>query len=87
MNLVDLISKESKTGQEQVLSKTLKVLVKEKEEPGKELKLIGKMGGNPLCVTVGKSSEKPSPLVISSELLGRIQKKLNCSERKLLILA
>ena len=30
MNHVDLISKESKTGQEQVLSKTLKNLVKEK---------------------------------------------------------
>ena len=87
-NLVDLIAKESTSGQEQVLSMSLKALVNEKGgEPGKELKLTGMMGGNPLCVTVGKSIEKPNPLILSSGLLGRLQKKLNCSERKLLMLA
>ena len=87
-NLTNLIAKESTTGQEQVLSESLEALVNEKGgEPGEELRLTGLKSGNPLCITVGKSTERNSPLLLSSELMGRLQKKLHCSERKIVMIA
>ena len=84
-NLSVLIGKETATGQEQVLGESLKNLAGVKgAEPGEELRLTGLRGGNPLSVTVGKSTEKPDPLLINSELMARLQKKLHCSERAVL---
>ena len=84
-NLSVLIGKETATGQEQVLGESLKNLAGVKgAEPGEELRLTGLRGGNQLSVTVGKSAEKPDPLLINSELMARLQKKLHCSERAVL---
>ena len=87
-NLSQLISQETATGQEQVLGESLKNLVAVKGgEPGKELRLTGLRGGNPLSVTVGKSTEGPDPLLIDSELMARLQKKLRLPEQAILKLA
>ena len=76
------------SGQEQILSESLKTLVCEKGEvAGEEMRLKGLKGGNSLAVTVGKSSEKPAAKPISSGFMASLQKKLNCSEKKLLMLA
>ena len=86
-NIVDLIAKESVSGQEQILSASLKNVVNEKGgEPGEELRFTGLQGGNPLSVTVGKPKKLEDKL-ISSEFMASLQKKLNCSQRKLLQLA
>ena len=48
------------------------------------MRLTGLRGGNPLTVTVGKPSEKPESPILTREFIQKLQKKLNCSERKLL---
>ena len=48
--------------------------------------LTGFRGGNPVSVTVGKSAAKPSPQPIDLEFMVNLQKKLNCSQKKLLML-
>ena len=86
-NIVDMIAKESVKGQEQILSASLKNVVNEKGgEPGEELRLTGLQGGNPLSVTVGKP-QKMEDNFITPEFMASLQKKLNCSQRKLLLLA
>ena len=86
-NIVEMIAKESVRGQEQILSASLKNNVNEKgRDPGEELRLTGLQGGNPLSVTVGKP-KKVEDKFISTEFMASLQKKLNCSQRKLLLLA
>ena len=86
-NIVELIGKESVGGQEQILSAALKNVVNEKGgEPGDEVRMKGLRGGNPLCVTAGKA-KKEKPKLITPEFMAQLQKKLNCSMRKLLLLA
>ena len=86
-NIVDLIGKESVPGQEHILSAALKNVVNEKGgEPGDEVRMTGLRGGNPLCVTVGKE-KKVEIKLITPEFMSQLQKKLNCSTRKLLLLA
>ena len=50
------------------------------------MRLKGLRGGNSLTVTVGKPSEKPVSHILTREFIQKLQKKLNCSERKLLIM-
>ena len=74
-------------GQEQILSSSLKNIVNEKGgEPGEELRLGGLKGGNPLSVTVGKAKKLEDKL-ITPEFMASLQKKLNISSRKLMLLA
>ena len=40
-----------------------------------------------MSVTVGKTDTKPDPQIITSEFMAKLQKKLGCSERKLLMMA
>ena len=87
INIVELIGKEDVSGQEQILSAGLKNVVNEKGgEPGEELRMTGLRGGNQLSVTVGKAKKQQVHL-ITPEFMAQLQKKLNCSTRKLLILA
>ena len=86
-NVVELIGKEDLPGQEQILSEALKNVVNEKGgEPGEELRMTGLRGGNQLSVTVGKAKKVKAHL-ITPEFMAQLQKKLNCSQRKLLVLA
>ena len=85
-NLADLIGKESTVSQEHVLGKSLKSLVTEKGgEPGEEVRLTGLRGGNPLSVTVGKPSQEAT--FLTSGFMAAVQKKLHCSESKVLTIA
>ena len=86
-NIVEMISQQSSTGQEQILSAALKSVVNEKGgEPGEDLRLTGLHGGNPLSVTVGKPKKAEAQL-ITPQFMVSLQKKLNCSQRKLLMIA
>ena len=86
-NIVDMISGQPSKGQEQIISESLKNIVPEKgSEPGGKMRLKGLRGGNSLTVTVGKPSEKPVSHILTREFIQKLQKKLNCSERKLLIM-
>ena len=59
-----MISQQSPTGQEQILSASLKTLVNDKgEEPGEEFRLTGIQGGNSLSVTVGKPKKADVQLI------------------------
>ena len=86
-NIVEMISQQSPTGQEQILSASLKTLVNEKgEEPGEEFRLTGIQGGNSLSVTVGKP-KKADVQLITPQFMASLQKRLDCSQRKLLMIA
>ena len=82
-NIAEMIIKESAKGQEQIISNSLKTIVNEKgEESGNGLRITGIMGGNPLSVTVGKSTMKPGPQVITLEFMTKLQKKARNAVRE-----
>ena len=82
-----MISGQPSKGQEQIISESLKNIVPEKgSEPGGKMRFKGLRGGNSLTVTVGKPSEKPVSHILTRRFIQKLQKKLNCSERKLLIM-
>ena len=86
-NIVDMISGQPSKGQEQIISESLKNIVPEKgSEPGGKMRLKGLHGGNPLMITVGKPYKKLESDILTRELIQNVQKKLNCSERKLLMM-
>lgn len=87
-NIADLTSQQSTTGQEQILSEGLKNIVKEKSgEFGSQMRFTVLQGGNPLSVTLGKAPTNQETILITSDVMAQLQKKLGCSERKLLMVA
>ena len=53
-NIANLVAQQSTTGQEQILSESIKNLVKNKSgESGSQMRFTGLHGGNPISVTVG----------------------------------
>ena len=86
-NLANLVSNLTTNGQGQVVAECLKGLAScsSQDGSGGEMRLNQLRGGNKLSVTVGKTkTSKPTP--ISTEFMVSLQKKLNCSENKLLML-
>ena len=76
-NIAEMITFESTSSQEQILSQGLKKILNEKGKDRKEeIRLTGMQGGNPLSVTVGKSQEKPHPELITPEFMVKLQKKI-----------
>jgi hypothetical protein len=87
-NIAEMIAKETTTGQEQILYESLKNIVHEEGgDPGNEVRFTGLRGGNPLGVTVGQSPGKLNPQLVTPEFMAGLQKKLGCSEKKILTIA
>ena len=90
-NLANLVSQLSTNDQGQVVAEVLKGLQassssssSDQDGSSAQLKLNRLRGGNKLTVTLGKIKTKPIP--ISTDFMVSLMKKLNCSERKLLML-
>ena len=87
-HLANMVAQLPTNGQGQVVAECLKGLASSsssKDGSGAEMRLNQLRGGNRLSVRVGKAqTSKPTP--ISTEFLVSLQKKLNCSENKLLML-
>ena len=86
-NLANIVAQLPENSQGQVVSSCLKTLAStSRAEAGNVMKLNQLKGGNKLSVTVGQpKTAKSDP--ISFDFLASLQKKLQCSENKLLMLA
>ena len=83
-----MVAQQSTTGQEQILSESIKNLVKQKSgECGSQMRFTGLYGGNPISVTVGKAPNYQETMPITYDFMAQLQKKLGCSEKKLLMIA
>ena len=84
-NLAELVSQLDTTGQQQVVSSSLKLLASSSNtEPGSEMRLTQLRGGNRLSVTLGKSKATKTTS-LTSGFMASLQKKLNCSGRKIMM--
>ena len=84
-NLAELVSQLDTTGQQQVVSSSLKLLASSSNtEPGSEMRLTQLRGGNRLSVTLGKSKATKTTY-LTSGFMASLQKKLNCSGRKIMM--
>ena len=86
-NLANIVAQLPENSQGQVVSSCLKTLASTSgAEAGDVMKLNQLKGGNKLSVTLGQpKTAKSDP--ISFDFLASLQKKLQCSENKLLMLA
>ena len=51
------------------------------------MRFTGLHGGNPISITVGKKPNCQETMPITYDFMAQLQKKLGCSERKLLMVA
>ena len=91
-NLANIVSQLSPKDQGHIVSECVKNLASTSGAQygggvGNEMKLNGMRGGNKLSVTVGKAKESSKPTAITTGFMASLQKKLNCSEKKLLMVA
>ena len=85
-NLIEMITQASPKTKRQVLAHTLKGVFDEEGQSTRGGSVSLATGGRPILATLGKQKYAPSPF-FSNEALNNLQKRLNCSDRKLLILA
>ena len=87
-NLANIIKDMSTRDQEQVVGECAKSLAASRgTNRVTSMRLRGMRGGNPISVTIGqpKSSRKIAPL--NAQFMASLQKKLDCSESKLIMVA